>query len=206
MKKAIKVNLTKEDLHTDPFLEFAKWFEAANDSQEVMPDAMILCTVDKNQQPSIRTVLLKHYDQDGFVFFTNYNSRKSREIAENPKVAIKFYWSTLGRQLIIQGVAEKISRLQSIQYFMSRPKGSRIGAWCSNQSEVIQSRSELMSTFASLKEKFSTMEIPKPQHWGGFRIRPSTFEFWQEGEFRLHDRFRYRKVEGSEWKVDRLAP
>ncbi|MEM9545273.1 MAG: pyridoxamine 5'-phosphate oxidase [Bacteroidota bacterium] len=198
--------LTKEDLDKNPFAQFDNWFKYATESSEPMPIGMSLATVSSDQQPSLRTVLLKYYDKEGFVFFTNYNSRKSQEIIQNPKVAIKFYWSTLGRQLIILGKAEKVSKIQSIQYFMSRPKGSRIGAWCSNQSKIISSKQDLLDQFESIKTKFKNIDIPKPQHWGGYRIVPSSFEFWQDGKFRLHDRFRYTLNEKKEWQLDRLAP
>ena len=198
--------LSKSDLGPNPFLEFDKWYQLATQSSERMPNGMSLATVSKDLQPSIRTVLLKYYDSEGFVFYTNYSSKKSKEIIENPKVAMKFYWSTLDRQLIIQGKAEKVSGLESIKYFMSRPKESRIGAWCSNQSEVISSRADLMGKFEIIKNKFRNMDIPKPQHWGGYRIVPSSFEFWQDGKFRLHDRFRYTLDENKNWQLERLAP
>ena len=202
----IEEGLSEEDLSNNPFEQFDLWYKAALSSNEIMPNGMSLATVSSDLQPSLRTVLLKYYDESGFVFFTNYRSRKSREIEQNPKVVIKFYWASLGRQLIIQGSAEKISTLQSVQYFMSRPDGSKIGAWCSNQSEVIQSRGDLISSFKSFKEKFQHMEIPKPQHWGGFRIVPSSFEFWQDGAFRLHDRFIYSLATDNTWSLQRLAP
>ncbi len=201
-----KEGLTKSDFDTDPFVEFDKWFKLATQSDEPMPNGMSLATVSEDLQPSLRTVLLKYYDKDGFVFYTNYTSQKSKEIIGNPKVVMKFYWSTLDRQLIILGRAEKVSNLQSLKYFMSRPKESRIGAWCSNQSQVISSRSDLMDKFEVFKTKFKNMDIPKPQHWGGYRIVPSSFEFWQDGKFRLHDRFRYTLNENREWQLDRLAP
>ncbi|MDF1694372.1 MAG: pyridoxamine 5'-phosphate oxidase [Saprospiraceae bacterium] len=202
----INSSLDKSDLDSNPFKQFDTWYKNATASNEIMPNGMSLATVSKNLQPSLRTVLLKYYDEEGFVFFTNYNSRKSKEITQNPHVAIKFYWSSLGRQLIILGKAEKISTLQSVKYFMSRPAGSRIGAWCSNQSEVIQSRSDLLDSFKAIKDRFQNMEIPKPQHWGGYRIVPSSFEFWQDGKFRLHDRFLYSLDEKKAWNLDRLAP
>jgi len=198
--------LTKSDFDTDPFVEFDKWFKLATQSDEPMANGMSLATVSEDLQPSLRTVLLKYYDKDGFVFYTNYTSRKSQEIIANPRVAMKFYWPILGRQLIILGKAEKVSNLQSLKYFMSRPKESRIGAWCSNQSQVISSRSDLMDKFEVFKNKFQNMDIPKPQHWGGYRIVPSSFEFWQDGKFRLHDRFRYTLNEKQKWQLDRLAP
>jgi len=211
MKKSVesephKKGLTKSDLDKNPFVEFDKWFKFATESSEPMPNGMSLATVSQDLQPSLRTVLLKYYDKDGFVFFTNYKSRKSKEIIGNSKVAMKFYWSTLGRQLIILGEAEKISKFQSIKYFMTRPTGSRIGAWCSNQSEIISSRDDLMDQFETIKSKFKNMDIPKPQHWGGYRIVPSSFEFWQDGKFRLHDRFRYTPNGEGGWQLDRLAP
>ena len=198
--------LKKDDLDPDPFIEFEKWFNLAMKSDERMPNAMSLATVSSAMQPSLRTVLLKYFDKDGFVFFTNYNSRKSKEIIETKNVAAQFYWSSLGRQLIILGSAEKISTLKSITYFLSRPRGSRIGAWCSNQSEVINSRQDLMDKYKALTSKFSTMEIPKPNHWGGYKIIPKSFEFWQDGKFRLHDRFRYTLNEQRGWDLERLAP
>lgn len=198
--------MEKSDLSSDPFAEFDLWFKLAVRSEEKMPNGMSLATVSQDLQPSLRTVLLKYYDKEGFVFYTNYTSRKSKEIIGNPKVALKFYWSTLDRQLIILGKAEKVSNLQSLKYFMTRPKESRIGAWCSNQSEVISSRADLMDQFELLKNKFKSMDVPKPQNWGGYRIIPSSFEFWQDGKFRLHDRFRYTLNEQQEWHLDRLAP
>ena len=198
--------LTKDDFDSDPFLEFDKWFRLATQSDECMPNGMSLATVSEDMQPSLRTVLLKYYDNEGFVFYTNYTSRKSKEIISNPKVAAKFYWSTLDRQLIILGRAEKVSNIQSMKYFMTRPKESRIGAWCSNQSQVISSREDLMDKFEGIKNKFKNADIPKPQHWGGYRIVPSSFEFWQDGKFRLHDRFRYTLSDKQKWQLDRLAP
>jgi pyridoxamine 5'-phosphate oxidase len=200
------IGLVKSDFDKDPFIEFDKWYQFAAQSDERMPNAMSLATVSIDKQPSLRTVLLKYYDHEGFVFFTNYNSRKSKEIIETPNVAIKFYWSTLDRQLIILGKAEKVSNLQSIKYFTSRSQGSRIGAWVSNQSEIINSRSDLMDKFKMVKNKFQNMDIPKPKHWGGYRIVPTSFEFWQDGNFRLHDRFRYTINDQNQWQLDRLAP
>ena len=198
--------LDKSDLDPNPFVQFDKWFKSATQAEERIPNAMSLATVSEEVQPSLRTVLLKYYDKDGLVFFTNYNSRKSREILDTKNVAVQFYWSSLGRQLIVLGTAEKISTMQSIKYFMTRTKGSRIGAWCSNQSEVINSRKDLMDKFEALKNKFVNMDIPMPQHWGGYRIVPKSFEFWQDGKFRLHDRFLYSLEEDGSWKLDRLAP
>ena len=199
------VHLTKKDLHQNPFHEFEKWFQRAN-KHEVQANAMSLTTVSNSMQPTIRTVLLKYYSEDGFTFFTNYKSRKSRDISENQNVAVKFYWPNLEQQLIILGKAEKISRLKSIQYFMSRPDGSKIGAWCSDQTEFLSSREMLTARFNDFQAQFKNKEIPKPQHWGGFRIVPHTFEFWQGREFRLHDRFRYSLTDNNDWELQRVVP
>ena len=155
--------------------------------------------------PSIRTVLLKYFDQEGFVFFTNYESRKAREIAGNEQVCLHFLWLELERQVALQGKAEKISTAESLRYFSRRPRGSQIGAWCSPQSSVISSRRILLQKFREIGERFSQGKVPLPPHWGGFRVIPSTFEFWQGRENRLHDRFMYRKQEKG-WAIDRLAP
>lgn len=199
------LHLTKKDLHKNPVYEFEKWFKRA-DANEIQANAMSLATVSESLQPTIRTVLLKYFDEDGFTFFTNYKSRKSRDIAENSKVAVKFYWPNLEQQLIILGKAEKISRLKSMQYFMSRPDGSKIGAWCSDQTEFLNSREMLQSRFKAFQKQFKNKEIPKPQHWGGYRIIPHRFEFWQGGEFRLHDRFRYTLTKNNDWELQRVVP
>jgi pyridoxamine 5'-phosphate oxidase len=155
--------------------------------------------------PWQRTVLLKYYDADGFVFFTNYSSRKAAQIAANPKVSILFPWLTLERQIIIQGHAEKITTAESLRYFASRPRESQIGAWVSNQSEIITSRKFLMQKLSEIREKFKQGEIPLPSFWGGYRVVPQTFEFWQGGPARLHDRFMYRRAEDT-WPLERLSP
>ncbi|MGL5019345.1 MAG: pyridoxamine 5'-phosphate oxidase, partial [Luteolibacter sp.] len=152
-----------------------------------------------------RTVLLKYYDPQGFVFFSNYGSRKARQMEENPRVSLLFPWITLERQVIIQGVVEKISTAESLKYFASRPRESQIGAWVSNQSEVITSRKFLMQKLAEIKEKFAHGEIPLPSFWGGYRVVPQTLEFWQGGPARLHDRFLYRHGDGD-WNIERLSP
>ncbi len=198
--------LSKKDLNSNPFQEFDKWFVQAKNAGEPSPNAMCLATSSKTMQPSLRTVLLKYYDQEGFTFFTNYKSKKAREIAENPQVALKFFWPQLERQLIILGQAEKISKLQSLQYFMTRPEDSRIGAWCSDQSETFPSRSTLLSRFETFKSKFKDIEIPMPNHWGGYRVNPTSFEFWQGRAFRLHDRFKYTLTDAKDWNMERIAP
>lgn len=199
--------LDLEDLDPDPVAQFRGWFELARATDEVIePNAMGLSTVDADGQPSARAVLLKAYDERGFVFFTNYNSAKARDIAGNPRVALLFTWLALERQVKILGKAEKLSRIDSVKYFLSRPLGSRLGAWVSDQSRVISGRALLKSKLAEMKRKFSNGEVPCPDSWGGYRVVPHQFEFWQGGRDRLHDRFRYAPTEESGWKIERLAP
>jgi len=197
--------LTESELDPDPVKQFRAWFEEARESGIPEPNAMTLGTAEKSGKVSCRTVLLKAYDDRGFVFFTNYGSRKARQIEENPQASLLFPWVALARQVEIAGPVEKISVAESLAYFMSRPFGSRLGAWVSDQSEVIPSRQILLAKFEDLKRKFANGEIPKPEGWGGFRIVPETFEFWQGGHDRLHDRFFYSKGEEG-WKISRLAP
>lgn len=197
--------LHREDLDPDPVAQFSTWFQQATDVGVNEPNAMTLATVDENGMPYQRTVLLKYFDTAGFVFFTNYGSRKSAQIAANPKVSLLFPWITLERQVIIQGSAEKISSAESLKYFASRPRESQMGAWVSNQSEVITSRKFLMQKLAEIKDKFQHGEIPLPSFWGGYRVKPEMIEFWQGGPARLHDRFLYQKSEAG-WKIDRLSP
>ncbi|MFZ4774895.1 MAG: pyridoxamine 5'-phosphate oxidase [Terrimicrobiaceae bacterium] len=197
--------LTESDLDPDPVKQFRQWFEDARASGIAEPNAMTLGTADKSGRVSCRTVLLKAYDDRGFVFFTNYGSRKARQIAENPQASILFPWVSLARQVEIAGPVEKISVAESLAYFMSRPFGSRLGAWVSDQSEVISSRQILLSKFEDLKRQFASGEIPKPEGWGGYRIVPDEVEFWQGGHDRLHDRFFYRKKDGV-WEISRLSP
>jgi pyridoxamine 5'-phosphate oxidase len=197
--------LSREELNADPVAQFSEWFSQATELKVHEPNAMTLATVDETGMPCQRTVLLKYFDGDGFVFFTNYSSRKARQIAHNPRVSLLFPWITLERQVIIQGVAEKISTAESLKYFTSRPRESQIGAWVSNQSEVITSRKFLMQKLAEIGEKFRHGEIPLPSFWGGYRVRPEMIEFWQGGPARLHDRFLYRRDEAA-WKIERLSP
>ncbi|RPJ33089.1 MAG: pyridoxamine 5'-phosphate oxidase [Verrucomicrobiaceae bacterium] len=197
--------LRREELNPDPIAQFSQWFIQATELEVHEPNAMTLATVDADAMPYQRTVLLKYYDKDGFVFFTNYGSRKAAQIAANPKVSLLFPWITLERQIIIQGHAEKISTAESLRYFASRPRESQIGAWVSNQSEVITSRKFLMQKLAEIREKFSHGEIPLPSFWGGYRVVPAAIEFWQGGPARLHDRFLYRKQDDA-WAIERLSP
>ena len=197
--------LHREELNPDPVAQFSEWFIQATELAVHEPNAMTLATVDDSGMPYQRTVLLKYYDKDGFVFFTNYSSRKSKQIAVNPKVSLLFPWITLERQVIIQGHAEKITTAESLRYFASRPRESQIGAWVSNQSEVITSRKFLMQKLAEIREKFHHGEIPLPSFWGGYRVVPQAIEFWQGGPARLHDRFLYRKHDAG-WNIERLSP
>ncbi|MBE9548651.1 MAG: pyridoxamine 5'-phosphate oxidase [Proteobacteria bacterium] len=197
--------LKQSDLNPDPYKQFETWFEQATQAKLETPNALSLATVNSSGYPSLRTVLLKLFDQAGFVFFTNYASHKANDIADNPNVAALFHWLEFDRQVKIEGRAEKISTAESFKYFSSRPRGSQIGAWCSHQSRVVSSRSLLETQFKAIKDKFQHQEIPLPDFWGGYRIVPQTIEFWQGRENRLHDRFRYER-EDNNWSVRRLAP
>ena len=197
--------LEKEDLNADPIIQFKSWFEDAKKSEQI-PTAMSLSTVNYNGEPTLRTVLLKLFDQRGFVFFTNYKSRKAGHITDNPNVAVLFNWVALERQVTITGVAEKIKIKESKKYFMSRPRGSQLGAWVSDQSSVLSSRKILELKLKEMKRKFSDGEIPLPDFWGGYRIIPKSFEFWQGRPNRLHDRFIYSMQSNELWKIDRIAP
>lgn len=197
--------LRREDLEAEPVAQFEQWFQQAVELDIPEPNSMSLATVDAEGMPLLRTVLLKYFDASGFVFFTNYESRKAAHIAANPRVSLMFPWVTLERQVIIQGRAGKISTGESLRYFTSRPRDSRLGAWVSSQSSVISSRKLLMQKLAELKEKFSHGEIPLPSFWGGYRVVPETVEFWQGGPARLHDRFLYIR-DGGGWRIERLSP
>ncbi len=206
---ALRRNYTRDglrrgDLDPDPVGQFRKWFGEAVAAELVEPNAMVLSTTD-GKRPSSRTVLLKAYDARGFVFFTNYESRKARDIAADASVSLLFPWYPLERQVGILGRAERISAAESLTYFTSRPHGSRLGAWVSQQSAVINSRKFLEMKWDEMKRKFADGEIPLPSFWGGFRVVPSEVEFWQGRENRLHDRFRYSRS-GEAWGIERLAP
>lgn len=199
-------DLFKKDLNESPFLQFEKWFRQAEEGGISNPNAMSVATVSKDGQPSIRTVLLKFFDEKGFVFYTNYESRKAQEISQNSKVGLLFFYRDLERQIKITGKATKISTAESVKYFMSRPRGSQIGAWVSNQSDVITSRQLLLSKFEEFKRKFQDKEVPLPSFWGGYRVVPEEIEFWQGRVNRLHDRFLYSKNVENQWIINRLAP
>lgn len=200
-----KLTLSEESAHASPFGQFKEWYDAAEQAGVAEPNAMVLATVDADHRPNTRTVLLKAFDERGFVFFTNYKSQKATEIDNNPEVAIQFLWLGLERQVKIRGRAEKISLKESMHYFFLRPKGSQLGAWVSHQSQVISSRSLLVNEYQKLKQKFSQGDVPFPDFWGGYRIKPTYFEFWQGGDDRLHDRLVYES-EAAGWQIKRLAP
>lgn len=198
--------LNKKDLISDPFKQFEAWYEQTCNSDIYEPGAMSLATVDADNQPWQRIVLLKLFDEKGFVFFTNYESRKAQQITINANVSLLFLWHSLGRQVKITGIAEKISTAESLNYFVTRPRGSQLGAWASGQSQMISSRSILESMVDSMKTKYANKEIPLPPFWGGYRVKPKTIEFWQARDSRLHDRFIYRQDDNGEWYSQRLAP
>jgi pyridoxamine 5'-phosphate oxidase len=204
-REYLKDGLERENLADDPFDQFEKWMAQFLELGLADPTAMTVATVAPDGQPSQRIVLLKHVDQSGFVFYTNYSSRKANEIDANPKISLHFPWHAVERQVKVCGVAEKVSPAESLRYFTSRPKGSQLAAAASPQSKVISSRTLLLNEFERLKQKFREGEIPLPDFWGGYRVVPSEIEFWQGGQNRLHDRFRYSRS-GDAWEIDRLAP
>ena len=203
-KEFRQTGLNRSELDSDPFKQFSLWFSQAIKVGIVEPSAMSLATADESEI-GIRTVLLKHFDDKGFVFFTNYGSKKSQQIEVKPQAALLFPWLDLDRQVKIVGSVEKVTTLESIKYFASRQKDSQLGAWASQQSATITSRSLLVSQFESMKNKFSKGEVPLPDFWGGYRVIPQSIEFWQGRESRLHDRFIYQRSETG-WSINRLSP
>jgi pyridoxamine 5'-phosphate oxidase len=197
--------LSEADFENNPFDQFNKWYIARDTTSIAIPDSVSLGTASTDGRVSVRTVLLKGYNNRGFVFFTNYKSRKSSDLIANPMSALLFYWPECGRQIRIEGWVEKTSEEDSELYFASRPRDSQIAAWASEQSSVIPDRKYLGSGFEHFKTLFAGKSVDKPPHWGGFRLLPDWFEFWQDGGFRLHDRITYRKVDDA-WIMERLAP
>jgi len=198
--------LEREDLDDDPIAQFEGWFRDVCETDHTDPNAMSIATVDEANRPSSRIVLLKYFDERGFVFFTNLESAKAAHIENNAEVSLLFFWRELGRQVKIQGTAARIPTRETLKYFASRPRGSQIGAWVSPQSSIITSRSLLEASFDEMKRKFSNKEIPLPSFWGGYRVAPAEIEFWQGRQDRLHDRFLYRLQDDDNWSIDRLAP
>jgi pyridoxamine 5'-phosphate oxidase len=198
--------LSETEIDLNPFIQFKKWFDQALAAQLPEPNAMTIATAMPDGKPSARMVLLKDFDERGFVFFTNYNSRKGQELAENPQAALVFWWAELERQVRISGHVEKVAENESDKYFHSRPANSRLGAWVSNQSEVIESREVLEQRLQEFHSKYENQEIPRPPHWGGLRVIPTEIEFWQGRSSRLHDRLLYTRSDDNSWKIERLSP
>ena len=202
----LKDTLHRKDLAASPFEQFDRWFKQALKAAIPEPNAMSIATSTPDGHPSLRTVLLKYYDERGYVFFTNYTSRKAREIEANPEMCMLLPGVTLERQIIVYGRAEKISRMETLKYFLTRPRESQLGAWVSHQSQVISTRKLLMMKLAELKNKFAEGKVPLPDFWGGYRIVPHHMEFWQGGPGRVHDRFMYTLEADGSWSIERLQP
>ncbi|MBV6625029.1 MAG: pyridoxamine 5'-phosphate oxidase [Rivularia sp. (in: Bacteria)] len=198
--------LSETEVNSNPFIQFKEWFDRAVSADILEPNAMTVSTTTPEGKPSARMVLLKDFDERGFVFYTNYNSQKAQELAENPQAVLVFWWAELQRQVRISGRVEKVSETESDKYFYSRPLKSRLGAWVSNQSEVIKSREVLEKQLEELQQKYQDREVPRPPHWGGIRVIPTEIEFWQGRSSRLHDRLVYRRNYDGAWKIERLSP
>ena len=200
-------SMNKSDVDRNPIKQFAKWYDEvrAHGVSEQDAISMTLATATKVGEPDARIVLLKSFDDAGFVFYTNYESRKGKELDENPRACLLFYWSKVWRQVRIEGSVEQVSEEESEDYFQTRPLGSRIGAWASNQSGIVDSRKELEQRYADLSERYGE-DVPRPPHWGGYRIQPEVIEFWQGRDNRLHDRLRYRLQPDGTWVIERLGP
>lgn len=199
--------LSRSDLTENPMDFFAKWFEQIQQTNNSDPTAMIVATCNSHGQPFQRTVLLKHFDDNGFVFYTNVESRKAQHIEHNNQVCLHFPWHMYERQVHITGVASRLNEDDVLKYFSSRPKESQIGAWASHQSQVIDSRDSLEKQFFALQEQYKEDDVPLPRFWGGYRVEPTSMEFWQGGAYRLHDRFIYNRSENRQsWKIERLSP
>ncbi|MDX2100328.1 MAG: pyridoxamine 5'-phosphate oxidase [Leptolyngbyaceae cyanobacterium bins.59] len=198
--------LSESEVHPDPIRQFQEWFDQALAAQLPEPNAMTLATATREGIPSARIVLLKGFDERGFTFFTNYESRKGQELADNPQAVLVFLWHGLERQVRIEGTVEKVSPEESDEYFHSRPHASQLGAWVSHQSQVIADRDILTQELNALNDRYQDQEIPRPPHWGGYRVQPMLIEFWQGRPSRLHDRLCYRRLVDSRWKIERLSP
>jgi pyridoxamine 5'-phosphate oxidase len=198
--------LKKSDVNQDPIKQFSVWFDEAVDAVKADPNAMLISTVDSEGKPSSRTVLLKGFDTEGFLFYTNYNSRKAKHIEHQPSVSLTFYWPDLMRQIHIEGMAGKVSAEKSDAYFQTRPSSSKRSAWASQQSDIVANREQLEKQLKDIEKKYAGSEIPRPPHWGGYRVKPLRIEFWQGRLNRLHDRICYVLQENKEWKIERLSP
>ena len=205
-REYLKGELRREDLLDDPIKQFQHWLDQALAAKIGDPTAMTVATVSSDGQPSQRIVLLKHVDADGFVFYTNLESRKAQELRVNAKVSLHFPWNGMDRQVKVRGVAARVSIAASLSYFLSRPRESQLAAWASEQSRPVSSRQLLMHQFNAIKTKFANGEIPLPDRWGGYRVKPHAIEFWQGGANRLHDRFEFTRQPDDHWVVERLAP
>jgi len=199
-------SLSEHDVERDPVRQFARWFQQAKASGLAMPEAMALASASADGGPSVRMVLLKEFDDRGFVFFTNYESRKGRELEANPRAALLFHWDPPGRQVRVEGAVERVSAEETAAYVRSRPRGSQLSALASPQSQTIESRAELEQRVGELEARFAGVELPLPESWGGFRVAVEAVEFWQQREDRLHDRVSYRREPGGTWTIERLAP
>jgi pyridoxamine 5'-phosphate oxidase len=199
--------LMESDLHPDPFVQFSRWFEEAKNAVKELPEAMMLATATREGEVSVRSILLKDFDQRGFVFYTNYNSRKGAQIHDNPRAALAFWWPPLERQVRIEGAVVRVTEEESDDYFATRPRGSQLGAWASEQSKGIAGRGDLDARFEELSKVYHDRPIPRPPHWGGYRVIPILFEFWQGRADRLHDRFAYHlRADSKDWVIERLSP
>jgi pyridoxamine 5'-phosphate oxidase len=204
-KEYTRAGLSRSDVDPDPIVQFHEWFEETLAADLHEPNAMILATATQDGRPSARTVLLKGYDRRGLVFYTNYEGRKAHELEANPACALLFYWGELERQVRIEGHANRLPDEESDAYFASRPRGSRLGAWASQQSRPVEHRSVLEERIRALEAEYESREVPRPPFWGGYRVRPEVVEFWQGRQNRLHDRLVYRRTGGG-WKMERLQP
>ncbi|HEX5549110.1 MAG TPA: pyridoxamine 5'-phosphate oxidase [Ktedonobacterales bacterium] len=205
-KEYMQRGLDEGDVDANPFRQFAVWFDEARAASPIEPNAMALATVGADGRPSLRMVLLKGVDERGFVFYSNYESRKGRELADTPRAALTFFWPEMERQIRIEGRVEPVSAEESDAYFHSRPVGSQLSASASRQSEVIAGREELEQRVAALRAQYQDQRIPRPENWGGFRVIPDAIEFWQGRASRLHDRLRYRLLASGDWQIERLSP